>query len=76
VISLKELSDASAITAMILAAEKIEDDSPVNAGRDDSITMNQASGLVFERYLDLLFFLDAVLVCIFRDISQKGSRQT
>ena len=75
-ISLKELSDASAITAMILAAEKIEDDSPVNAGRDDSITMNQASGLVFERYLDLLFFLDAVLVCIFRDISQKGSRQT
>ena len=47
-ISLKELSDASAITAMILAAEKIEDDSPVNAGRDDRITMNQAADLVFE----------------------------
>ena len=48
VISPKELSDASAVTAMILAAEKIEDDSPVNAGRDDRITMNQAAGPIFE----------------------------
>jgi UDP-glucose 4-epimerase len=35
------------VDAMILAAEKIEDGSPVNAGRDDRITINQAAELVF-----------------------------
>jgi UDP-glucose 4-epimerase len=34
--------------AMILAAEKINDGTPVNAGRDDRITLNDASELVFE----------------------------
>jgi nucleoside-diphosphate-sugar epimerase len=36
------------VDAMILAAEKIEDGSPVNAGRDDRITINQAAELIFE----------------------------
>ena len=33
---------------MLLAAEKIDDGSAVNAGRDDRITINQAADLVFE----------------------------
>jgi nucleoside-diphosphate-sugar epimerase len=33
---------------MILAAEKIDDGSPVNAGRDDRITLNQAAETVFD----------------------------
>jgi UDP-glucose 4-epimerase len=36
------------VDAMILAAEKIEDGSPVNAGRDDRITINEAAKLVFD----------------------------
>ncbi len=36
------------VDAMILAAEKIEDGSAVNAGRDDRITINQAAELVFD----------------------------
>jgi len=36
------------VDALILAAEKIEDSSPVNAGRDDRITLNQAAKLVFD----------------------------
>ena len=36
------------VDAMILAAEKIEDGSPINAGRDDRITLNQAAELVFD----------------------------
>jgi UDP-glucose 4-epimerase len=36
------------VDAMMLAAEKIEDGSPVNAGRDDRITINQAAELVFD----------------------------
>lgn len=36
------------VDALILAAEKIEDGSPVNAGRDDRITLNQAAELVFD----------------------------
>jgi nucleoside-diphosphate-sugar epimerase len=35
------------VDAMILAAEKIEDGSPVNAGRDDRITITQAAELIF-----------------------------
>jgi UDP-glucose 4-epimerase len=35
------------VDALILAAERIEDGSPVNAGRDDRITMNQAAEMVF-----------------------------
>jgi nucleoside-diphosphate-sugar epimerase len=35
------------VDALVLAAEKIEDGSPVNAGRDDRITINQAAELVF-----------------------------
>jgi len=35
------------VDAMILAAEKINDGSPVNAGRNDRITINQAAELVF-----------------------------
>jgi nucleoside-diphosphate-sugar epimerase len=35
------------VDAMILAVEKIEDGSPVNAGRDDRITINHAAELVF-----------------------------
>jgi len=36
------------VDAMMVAAEKIEDGSPINAGRDDRITINQAAELVFE----------------------------
>jgi len=36
------------VDALILAAEKIEDGSPVNAGRDDRITLNQAAKLIFD----------------------------
>lgn len=36
------------VDALVLAAEKIEDGSPVNAGRDDRITINQAAELVFD----------------------------
>jgi len=36
------------VDALILAAEKIEDASPVNAGRDDRITLNQAAELIFK----------------------------
>jgi UDP-glucose 4-epimerase len=36
------------VDALILAAEKIEDGSPVNAGRDDRITINQAAELIFD----------------------------
>jgi nucleoside-diphosphate-sugar epimerase len=35
------------VDAMILAVEKIKDGSPVNAGRDDRITINQAAELIF-----------------------------
>jgi UDP-glucose 4-epimerase len=36
------------VDAMILAAEKIEDGSAVNAGRADRITVNQAAEMVFD----------------------------
>jgi UDP-glucose 4-epimerase len=36
------------VDALILAAEKIEDGSPINAGRDDRITLNQAAELIFD----------------------------
>jgi len=36
------------VNALVLAAEKIEDGSAVNAGREDRITLNQAAELVFE----------------------------
>jgi len=36
------------VDALILAAEKIEDGSPVNAGRDDRITMNQTAEVIFD----------------------------
>ena len=36
------------VDAMILAAENIEDGSPVNAGRDDRITINRAVELIFD----------------------------
>ena len=36
------------VDAMILAAEKIEDGSVVNAGRDDRITLDQAAELIFD----------------------------
>lgn len=36
------------VDALILAAEKIDDGTPVNAGRDDRITLNEASKLVFD----------------------------
>jgi len=36
------------VDGLILASEKIEDGSPVNAGRDDRLTLNQAAELVFE----------------------------
>jgi UDP-glucose 4-epimerase len=39
------------VNAMMLAAQKIEDASPVNAGRADRITLNQAAEIVF-RLLD------------------------
>lgn len=36
------------VDAMLLVAEKIEDGSVINAGREDRITLNQAAELVFE----------------------------
>jgi UDP-glucose 4-epimerase len=36
------------VDAMVLAAEKIEDGSPVNAGRSDRLTINEACELVFK----------------------------
>lgn len=36
------------VDALILAAEKITDGSPVNAGRDDRITINHAAQLIFD----------------------------
>lgn len=36
------------VDALILASERIEDGSAVNAGREDRITLNQAAELVFE----------------------------
>jgi UDP-glucose 4-epimerase len=36
------------VDALTLAAEKIDDGSPVNAGREDRITINQAANLVFD----------------------------
>ena len=36
------------VDAMMLAAEKIEDGSSVNAGRDDRITLNKAAELIFD----------------------------
>jgi nucleoside-diphosphate-sugar epimerase len=36
------------VDALILASEKIEDGSTVNAGRDDRITINQSADLVFD----------------------------
>lgn len=36
------------VDALMLAAENIKDGSPVNAGRDDRITINQAAELVFD----------------------------
>lgn len=36
------------VDALILAAEKIENGSPVNAGRDDRITINEAAELIFD----------------------------
>jgi len=35
------------VDALVLAAQRIEDGSPVNAGRDDRITINQAAELIF-----------------------------
>lgn len=36
------------VDALVLASEKIEDGSAINAGRDDRLTMNQAAELVFD----------------------------
>jgi UDP-glucose 4-epimerase len=36
------------VDAMILASEKIEDGTPVNAGRSDRITLNQSAELIFD----------------------------
>jgi len=36
------------VDAMILAAERVEDGSPINAGRPDRLTINQACELVFK----------------------------
>jgi UDP-glucose 4-epimerase len=36
------------VDALILAAEKIEDGSPVNAGRDDRISIDSAANLIFK----------------------------
>jgi UDP-glucose 4-epimerase len=36
------------VDALILAAEKITDGSPVNAGRDDRITLNRVAEMIFE----------------------------
>ncbi len=35
------------VDGLMLASEKIEDGSPLNAGRDDRLTLNQAAELVF-----------------------------
>lgn len=36
------------VDALILASEKIDDGSPVNAGRDDRLTLNEAAEIVFK----------------------------
>ena len=36
------------VDGLILASEKIEDGSPVNAGRDDRLTLNEAAEMVFD----------------------------
>ena len=36
------------VDGLILACEKIEDGSPLNAGRDDRLTLNEAAELVFD----------------------------
>jgi len=36
------------VDALILAAQKIDDGTPINAGRADRITMNQAAEIIFE----------------------------
>jgi len=36
------------VNAMMLAAEKIKNGAPVNAGRDDRITVNEAAELIFD----------------------------
>jgi len=36
------------VDGLMLASEKIEDGSPLNAGRDDRLTLNEAAELVFE----------------------------
>jgi UDP-glucose 4-epimerase len=36
------------VDALILAASKIEDGTPINAGRDDRITINEAAELIFD----------------------------
>jgi nucleoside-diphosphate-sugar epimerase len=36
------------VDAIISASQRIEDGSPINAGRDDRITINEAANLVFE----------------------------
>jgi UDP-glucose 4-epimerase len=36
------------VDALMLAAERIEDGSPVNAGREDRITLNQTAQIVFD----------------------------
>jgi nucleoside-diphosphate-sugar epimerase len=36
------------VDGLILAAEKIEDGSPINAGRDDRLTLNDAAEMVFD----------------------------
>jgi UDP-glucose 4-epimerase len=36
------------VDGLILASERIEDGSPLNAGRDDRLTINQAAELVFD----------------------------
>jgi UDP-glucose 4-epimerase len=36
------------VDGLIIASEKIDDGSPLNAGRDDRLTLNQAAEMVFE----------------------------
>jgi UDP-glucose 4-epimerase len=36
------------VDALVLASEKIEDGSPINAGRDDRITINETADIVFD----------------------------
>jgi len=36
------------VDALLLASEKIEDGSPLNAGRDDRLTLNEAAEMVFD----------------------------